>query len=70
MIYEPQNPVKCVTPLGDAFVWYIKTNGFLENDEVACILLNGGEVRHFTTNQIKIDRFKTRQNKAMCHFAF
>lgn len=54
MIYEPQNPVKCVTPLGDAFVWYIKTNGFLENDEVACILLNGGEVRHFTTNQIKI----------------
>lgn len=54
MIFEPKNPIPCVTPLGDAYVWYVKTNGFLENDEVTCILLDGGAVRHFTTDQIKI----------------
>jgi hypothetical protein len=54
MIYEPTNPTPCITPLGDGYVWYVKTNGFLENDEVAVILCNGGEVKHFTTNQIKI----------------
>jgi len=53
-IFEPKNPVPCVTPLGDAYIWYIKSNGFLENDEVACILLDSGQVRHFTTDQIKI----------------
>ena len=54
IIFEPKNPVPCVTPLGDAYVWYIKSNGFLENDEVTCILLSTGQVRHFTTDQIRI----------------
>jgi hypothetical protein len=54
MIYEPINLTSCVTPLGDGYVWYIKSNGFMENDEVAVILMNGGEVKHFTTSQIKI----------------
>lgn len=54
MIYEPTNPTPCITPLGDGYVWYVKTNGFMENDEVAVILMNGGEVKHFTTSQIKI----------------
>jgi len=54
MIFEPSNPISCVTPLGDGYVWYIKTNGFLENDEVTVILMKSGEVKHFTTGQIKI----------------
>lgn len=54
MIYEPRQLVPCVTPLGDGYVWYIKSNGFMENDEVAVILCNGGEVKHFTTEQIRI----------------
>lgn len=54
MIYEPSHPVPCKTPLGDGYVWYIKTNGFLENDEVTVILIDGGDVRHFTMDQIKI----------------
>jgi hypothetical protein len=54
MIFEPKNPVPCVTPLGDAYIFYIKTNGFLENDEVACILVKDGSLKHFTTDQIKI----------------
>ena len=54
MIYEPTHPIPCITPLGDGIVWYIKTNGFLENDEVTVILNDSGIVRHFTTNQINI----------------
>lgn len=54
MIYEPRHLVPCVTPLGDGYVWYIKSNGFMENDEVTVILCNGGEVKHFTTEQIRI----------------
>ena len=54
MIYEPSHPTPCTTPLGDGIVWYIKSNGFLENDEVTVILENGGLVKHFTTDQIRI----------------
>lgn len=54
MIYEPRNPTPCTTPLGDGYVWYIKCNGFLENDEVTVILLDGGEIRHFEITQVKI----------------
>lgn len=53
-IYEPKNPTPVVTDLGDGYVWYIKSNGMLENDEVAVILTESGEVKHFTTAQIKI----------------
>ena len=67
MIYEPKHPTPCVTPLGDGYVWYIKQNGFLENDEVTVVLCESGQVRHFTTDQIKIwhkDRKSTRLNSS------
>lgn len=63
MIFEPRNLTPCVTPLGDAYVWYITPNGFLENDEVTCILLDSGKVRHFTTDQIKIWHNETYEIK-------
>lgn len=59
MIYEPTILIPCTTPIGDGYVWYIKTNGFLENDEVAVILTDGGLVKHFTTDQIRILRNET-----------
>lgn len=54
MIFEPQKPIPVVTPLGDGYIFYITTNGFLENDEVTVILLNGGEIRHFDITQVKV----------------
>jgi len=54
MICFPPHPIPCTTPLGDGYVLYITTNGFLENDEVTVVLNDGGIVRHFTTDQIKI----------------
>lgn len=54
MIHECTNPVPCSTPLGDGWVWYIKENGMYENDELVIILTNGGQIKHFTTEQVNI----------------
>lgn len=54
MIIFPPYPTPVTTVLGDGYIWYIKQNGMLENDEVAVILNDGGEVKHFLTSQIKI----------------
>jgi len=54
MISFPPHPVPVATTLGNGYVWYIKQNGMLENDEVAVVLNDGGEVKHFLTSQIKI----------------
>ena len=51
---ELTKPVSCTTPIGDGIVWYITPNGFLENDEITVILFDGGVVRHFSSDQIKI----------------
>jgi len=59
MVFEPKNPIPCVTPLGDAYILYIKINGFLENDEVTCVLISDGAIRHFTTDQLKIWKNET-----------
>lgn len=59
MIHEVNKPTPCTTPLGDGYVWYIAYNGFLENDEVSVILNDGGIVKHFTTDPIRIWRNET-----------
>lgn len=61
MIHEFKNPIPCTTPLGDAYVWYVKSNGMLENDEFTCILMDGGAVKHFTSEQINIWHNETYQ---------
>jgi len=47
-------PVPCSTPIGDGYVWYITSNSFLENDEITVILLDGGGIKHFTSDMVKI----------------
>lgn len=54
MIHECRKPIACTTPLGEGYIWYIKDNGMYENDEFTVVLLDGGAVRHFTSDQIKI----------------
>ena len=54
MIHELRKPVPCTTPLGDGYIWYIKDCGYLACDEYAVILCDGGFVRHFTSDQVKI----------------
>lgn len=54
MIHECAKPIPCKTPLGDGYIWYIKCNGQFENDEYTVVLLSGGGVRHFLSDQINI----------------
>lgn len=54
MIYECRTPIPCTTPLGDAYIWYITYGGMFENDIYTVVLLKGGDVRHVTSDQVKI----------------
>lgn len=54
MIHEFRKPIPCVTPLGDGYVWYVTDGKMLENDCYTIILLEGGFIKHFTSDQIQI----------------
>lgn len=53
MIAFPDKSIPVITPLGPGYVVYITSNGLFENDEVCVALQDGGQWRHFTTNDIK-----------------
>jgi hypothetical protein len=50
----PPRPIPVTTPLGDGYILYITPGGMLENDEITVVLLNGGEIKHFTSNQVRV----------------
>ena len=54
MIHEFSHPIPVVTPLGDGYAIYVKSNGVFEDDEWAVALSADWQVRHFTSSQIKI----------------
>lgn len=54
MITFAPNPIPCVTPLGDGYAIYVKSNGMFEDDEWCVSLCEDGQVRHFTSSQIKL----------------
>jgi len=54
MIYEFNNPMPVVTPLGDGYAIYMRDGGSFENDIWTIVLEEGGKKLHFRTDQIKI----------------
>ena len=56
-------PVPVVTPAGSAYILYVKSNGFLENDEFACVMQEDGSIKHFNSSQIKIWKNATYEIK-------
>lgn len=54
MIHEFNKPIPVKTPLGDAYAIYVTSNGMFENDEWTCAMMEDGQVRHFSTADIKI----------------
>ena len=54
MIHEFIKPIPVVTPIGDAYAIYVKSNGMFEDDEWCCALKESGQVRHFKSSQIKL----------------
>ncbi len=63
MIHQFENPIPVITPLGKGYLFYVKDNGMFENDEF-CVVLESGELRHFTTKQIKIEKNYTYEINA------
>jgi len=53
MIFCP-SPIPVTTPLGDGYILYITPSGMLENDEITVVLSKGGEIKHFTSDQVRV----------------
>ena len=53
MTFAPR-PIPVTTPLGDGYILYITPGGMYENDEITVVLLDGGHIRHFESDQVKI----------------
>ena len=53
MTFAP-HPIPVTTPLGDGYVLYITPGGMYENDEITVVLLDGGHIRHFESDQVKV----------------
>lgn len=47
-------PIPVKTPLGDGYILYVTSNGFLENDEITVVLTSGGSIRHFSSDQVLV----------------
>jgi hypothetical protein len=54
MIHEFRDPIPVITPLGGGYAIYVRDSGAFENDVWTVVLEDGGEVRHFRTDQIKL----------------
>lgn len=54
MIHEFRNPVPVVTPTGDGYAIYVRDGGTWENDVWCVALEDGGEIRHFRCDQIRM----------------
>ena len=50
----PPSPIPVTTPLGDGYILYISYGGMLENDEITVVLSKGGEIKHFTSDQVRV----------------
>lgn len=50
----PPSPIPVTTPLGDGYILYITPGGMLENDEITVVLLDGGKIKHFTSDQVRV----------------
>jgi len=50
----PPRPIPVTTPLGDGYILYITPSGMFENDEITVVLLDGGQIKHFESGQVRV----------------
>jgi hypothetical protein len=51
---EFSSPMPVLTPLGDGYAIYVTNGGTFENDIFTVVLEDGGNIKHFRSDQIKI----------------
>jgi len=56
MIHEFTNPMPIITEHGKGYVWYVRDGGGFENDIFCVILCDGGQVKHYTSKQISVEK--------------
>jgi hypothetical protein len=55
MMMEFTKPIPVIFEDGkEGYALYAESSGILENDVWTCVVCDGGQVRHFTTNQLRI----------------
>lgn len=54
MFMEFKNPMPVITPLGTGYAIYVRDGGTYSNDIWTIVLIEGGEVKHFRTDQIQM----------------
>ncbi len=54
MIHICNTPMPCTTPLGEGYIWYITHGGMWENDCFTVVLTDGGDIKHFTSDQVRM----------------
>jgi hypothetical protein len=54
MIHEFNNPIPVITDLGDGYIIYVTSGGTFENDIFTVVLEDGGTIRHFRSDQVKV----------------
>jgi hypothetical protein len=59
MMLEPKQPYSVHTPLGDGMVMFVTDYGWNENMVWTVVLKETGQVRHFQTTQITIQKNHT-----------
>jgi hypothetical protein len=55
---EFRNPIPVKTELGDGMAIYVTNSGTFAND-VWAVVLNDGNIRHFRSDQLKIEKNST-----------
>lgn len=53
-IHEFKHPIPVITPLGEGMAIYVTSGGVFEDDIWAVALMDGGQVRHFISSDIKV----------------
>ena len=51
---EFKNPLPLITPHGNAYAIYVESGGIYENDVITCVLCETGEIKHYTTEQVRV----------------
>ena len=54
MIHEFRNPIPVKTSIGNGYAIYVTSGGTFENDIWCLVLEEGGQVRHFRSDQVHI----------------
>jgi hypothetical protein len=65
MMFELSNPLPVITPLGEGYVFYVTSGGTFENDIWTVVLINGGKIKHFRTDQINVHKNGTFDIKSL-----